>query len=659
MFASTFPLLRFLLLPLILLLSFSAFSQSICEIQGGGANSPFNGQSITTEGIITAVFSGSGTVGGYFIEQPDCDADPTTSNGVLVYTSNTGALTVGMRVQVTGTVAEFNGLTEITNSSAVVLGSGTVTPTEISIPLASASQWEQYEGMLLRFPATLTVTDNQGWVQYGQLGLAPQRFFTPTNFIDPNDAVASGTTSTGSSNAAAVNAEYDLQLRSYILLDDGRTTSYPTPLPWAGPQGTLRSGSTITGLTGVLHYNFSEYRIQPVGPVNVTYDPRPGVPDVGGDIRAASMNLLNYFTTLGDWGAANAGELDRQRTKLLAALVAMDADVYALHEMQNNDEAWPELLAALNAQIGTGSYAGMEEDAYGTGGTKSVIFYRTTTLSPVTDLFVIDNFPFQRPHITQGFQVNADGRRFLFSTAHMRSKLCDNATGGNVDQNDGQGCFNSNRRDQANALVAHWEGLRNTTGIAAQLIMGDFNTYTEEDPLDILRAGGLQHLLPEGDHSYFYRGTFGSLDHAFGSSEMVNALAQTATWNINSDEPQKFDYSDNNLGRYQPNAFRCSDHDPVLVGINIGSLPLGVQERTASKGPQLIVNGNGIGVWRMGEGFSGSHFRLYDMHGGLKLQEAAMSNGRTVDLNGLASGVYLWHLIGANGELGSGKIFVR
>ena len=122
----------------------------------------------------------------------------------------------------------------------------------------------------------------------------------------------------------------------------------------------------------------------------------------------------------------------------------------------------------MNAQVGTGTYAGMEEDAFGTGGTKSVIFYRTTTLSPVTDLFVIDDFPFQRPHITQGFQVNADGRRFLFSTAHMRSKLCDNATGGNVDQNDGQGCFNSNRRDQANALVAHWEGLRNSTGIAAQ-----------------------------------------------------------------------------------------------------------------------------------------------------------------------------------------------
>ena len=124
----SFPFLRFLFLPLLVLMGNSTFSQSICEIQGNGANSPFVGQSINTEGIITAVFSGSGTVGGYFIEQPDCDADPMTSNGILVYTQNTGALAVGTRVQVTGTVAEFNGLTEITNPSAVVLGSGTVPP---------------------------------------------------------------------------------------------------------------------------------------------------------------------------------------------------------------------------------------------------------------------------------------------------------------------------------------------------------------------------------------------------------------------------------------------------------------------------------------------------------------------------------------------------
>lgn len=655
----TAPFMRPLLLVLLLFVGNTAFSQSICEIQGNGANSPYNGQSVTTEGIITAVFSGSGSVGGYFIEQPDCDADPATSNGVLVYAPNPGALSVGMRVQVSGTVTEFNGLTEITNATAIVLGSGTVTPTDIFLPLASASQWEQYEGMLLRFPTTLTVTDNQSWVQYGQLGLAPERLFTPTDFIDPNDVVASGTSSTGTSNVAAINAEYDLQLRSYILLDDGRTTSYPTPLPWVGPEGTLRTGSTITGLTGVLHYNYGEYRMQPVGTVPVVYNPRPAVPDVGSDIKAASMNLLNYFTTLGDWGAANAGELDRQRTKLLAALVAMDADVYALHELQNNDEAWPELLAALNAQVGANTYAGMEEDAYGTGGTKSVIFYRTTTLTPITELFVVSNFPFQRPHITQGFQVNADGGRFLFSTAHMRSKLCDNATGGNVDQNDGQGCFNANRRDQANALVAHWEGIRNSTGIPAQLIMGDFNSYTEEDPLDIFRASGLEHLLPEGDHSYAYRGTFGSLDHAFGTTAMVNALAQTATWNINSDEPQKFDYSDNNVGRYQPNAFRSSDHDPVLVGIQIGALPMGVREWSASKDPQFFVNGSGSGTWRTDEHFSGSRFTMYDTQGALKLEEATVSDGRVVDLNGLASGIYFWQLITPMGELSSGKVLVR
>lgn len=632
-------------------------AQTICQIQGNGANSPYNGQQVTTEGVITAIFTGSGSVGGYFIEQPDCDADVTTSNGVLVYQSSTGALAVGQRVQVSGTVTEFNGLTEIINATAIVLGTGTVTPTNISLPIASVSQWEQYEGMLLRFPATLTVTDNQGWVQYGELGLAPDRVFTPTNFIDPNDAVASGTNSTGSSNLAAINAEIDLQQRSFVLLDDGRTSTYPTPLPLVGSEGTLRTGSTIAGLVGVLHYAFGDYRIQPVGTVPVTYDPRPVVPAVGGSVRAASMNLLNYFTTLGDWGAANSGELDRQRTKLLAAIQAMDADVYALHEVQNNDEAWVDLLDALNNAVGAGAYGALEVDAFGTGGTKSVIFYRTTTLTPITDLFSVNGSPFQRPHITQGFQVNADGGRFLFSTAHMRSKLCDNATGSNLDQNDGQGCFNTNRRDQANALLAHWEGIRNSTGIAAQLIMGDFNAYTEEDPLDVFRANGIQRLLPADEYSYFYQGTFGSLDHAFGTAALENSLSQAAAWHINSDEPGKFDYADANFSRYQPNAFRSSDHDPLVVGLNSLLLPLAIHQASDGLSSALRVVGDRTALWSDdGNMASGLRLVIYDALGSAVSEERLIGKGQRIDLSKMSAGVYLWRATGNDHRALTGRI---
>lgn len=635
--------LRFPSLVLLYLLVGRASAQTpICAVQGSGANSPYDGQTVTIQGLVTAVYTGSGSVGGYFLEQPDCDADANTSNGIFVYDTSPGGISIGQRVQVAGLVQEFNGVTEITPTSATVTGSGTVIPTEITLPLASYSSWEHYEGMFLRFPATLTVADNQGWVEYGQLTLAPERLLNPTQTIDPNDAVPSGTTSTGAGNAAAVNAAFALIDRNYLGLDDGRTDTYPSPLPWAGSDGTLRTGSTVTDLRGVLHYSYGDYRLEPVGTVPMVHDQRPSVPAVGGTVRAASLNLLNYWTTLGGWGAQTSGELTRQRTKLLAALQVLDADVYALHELENNDIAWADLLAALNAAVGAGTYACREENAFGSGGTKSVIFYRTDVLTPSAPLDALNGSPFQRPHLTQSFIVNATGGRFLFSTAHMRSKLCDNATGNDQDQGDGQGCYNGNRREQATALVSHWAALRNSNGIDAQLIMGDFNSYGEEDPLDVLRASGLQHLGPADDHSYAYEGLFGALDHAWATSALTESVTGAAVWNINSDEPEALDYADDNLSRYQPNAFRCSDHDPVLVGIDAAGLATRIEEqRMVSDIRFALVNGQAR--WTLPPAVA-AQVELFDALGNLVWRSMDQRGIIAHDITGRASGLYLWRV---------------
>ena len=181
-------------------------AQPICMIQGAGGTSPYEGQQVSTEGVVTAVFQGSGTLSGYTIEQPGCDANVNTSNGIFVYAPNAGGISIGQRVAVTGTVLEFNGLTEITNATYSVLGNGTVAPTELNLPAANNTQWERYEGMLLRFPGTLVVADNGSWSQYGEVLLSPERPRTPTDRIDPNDADPAGLTSTGSTNVAAVIA---------------------------------------------------------------------------------------------------------------------------------------------------------------------------------------------------------------------------------------------------------------------------------------------------------------------------------------------------------------------------------------------------------------------------------------------------------------------
>lgn len=629
----------------------------ICTIQGSGTFSALDGEVHTTTGIITAIHVGSGTIQGYFIEDPTCDASATTSNGLFIYQPNATGLSVGQRVQVTGTVDEFQGLTELRSITNVqVVGTGTVAPTAITLPIATLNNWERYEGMLLRFPQQLVVTDTRNWIQYGEVVLATERLPFPTEVVDPNDAVADNTTSTGTANATAVQARFALNDRSRILLDDGRTISYPEPPPLLGPQGTLRTGSTVTGLTAVLSYAFDAFRLHPAGTVPLVHAPRPTVPEVDGDITLASLNVLNYFTTLDVWGAVTSAELQRQRTKLVAALQALDADALVLCELENNDVAWADLLAALNTAVGAGTYAAREADASGSGGTKTVLFYKPAVLTPQGSLQALNTAIFQRPHLTQAFTVNGTDARFLLSSVHLRSKLCDNATGLNLDQGDGQGCFNALRRDQAMALLEHWSEVRTSTGVPVQVVLGDFNAYAQEDPIDRLRAGGLQDLLPAEAYSYRYEGTFGRLDHGFGTAPALAAMAGAAMWNLNGDEPSELDYREENLALYQPGPYRSADHDAVVVGLHSDLIGVGIAPKTAS---DLHVH-----VQRLPDGIRWTssangpfHVEAYDVQGRLLFTTSPHVEVVTHSLRDVASQVLLWRAVRTDGmPIGEGRV---
>jgi predicted extracellular nuclease len=636
------------LLPLLLIRA-SAFAQvtPICALQGTGTSSPVANQVVTTTGIITAIHLGTGSLEGFFMEEPGCDTDPFSSNGIFVYDPTPGSIVVGDRVQVTGQVVEYQGLTELTNvQSATVIGTGQVPPTDITLPLSFTFSLEPLEGMLLHFPQTLVVNDVADWARYGQVTLAPQRLFAPTNEVDPNDAVASGTSSNGSSNVPAVVALDALNTRSTMILDDGGSSSYPDPPPMMGPEGTLRAGSMITGLNAVLSYGFNTYRLQPAGTVPIVHNTRPLVPVVGGQLRVASLNVLNYWTTLGGWGATNSAELARQRTKLVAALAAMDADILALHELENNTAAFTDLLGALNTVVGA-SYLAIDDGTVGAA-TKSVYFYRPSTVTPCTPLYTLNTSTFQRPHHTQGFQVNATGGRLLVSMLHLRSKNCGGGGISDQDQGDGQGCYNGTRKVQAYELLNHWGTVRGITGIDAQLAIGDMNAYTEEDPLDIMRAYAFSDLLATDAYSYLYGGTFGALDHALGTTQLVDALAGASTWAINSDEPEALGYADANLPLYQPGAFRCSDHDPVLVGLNSAQLPVSVAERPLEQ-DILFSRVDGLLTWTFTRPIpAGSDVELWSMEGRLVAHSTPQATDRmTIAVDGLAAGLYAWKLTGS------------
>lgn len=646
-------MLRTLLPALLAPLAAAAQLTPICDVQGPGGTTPYAGQVVTTTGIVTAIHLGPGSLEGYFIEEPGCDANANTSNGLFVYSPNATGISVGDRVEVTGEAVEFQGLTELTNVQAEnVVGSGTVTPTDLALPVPSLTVYERYEGMLLRFPGTLVVTDVGDWAQYGQVTLAPQRLVAPTDSIDPNDAVTSGTSSSGSGNVAAVTALDVQNTRSMVLLDDGRAVSDPFPPPLMGPEGTLRCGSTITDLVAVLSYAFGDFRLQPTGPIALAHATRPAAPAVGGGLRVATLNVLNYWTTLGGWGANTSGELSRQRTKLVAALAALDADVLVLHELEENNTAYVDLLNALNAAVGQ-PYAAIDDGAIGSG-TKSVIFHRPSMVTPCTPLYTLATSLFERHHHTQGFQVNATGGRFLLSTMHLRSKNCGGGGTSDQDQGDGQGCYNGTRKAQAFALADQWTNLRALTGIEAQLVVGDMNAYREEDPVDVLRAAGFADLSPVGSRTYTFDRTAGALDHALASPALLGAVTGAAVWSINSVEPPALDYRSVNLPFYQPDAFRCSDHDPVLVGLDPLLLPVGIAG--ASLTPvSAWCDGDRV-RWRW-TGRPDARITLYDALG----REVASfeAHGHVADhpVHRLPAGVIAWELR-CDGVRHTGRVLV-
>ena len=559
----------------------------IHEIQGSGAASPMNGATdVIIEGVVVGDFQGADGLGGFFIQEEDADADgdPMTSEGIFVYDGSSPAVdvAVGDVVRVMGSVAEHYELTELTGVSSVEIcpAGGVASAATVSLPVSSLDVWEQYEGMLINMPQTLYATGNYNQGRYGEVELSvSDRLDQPTNIVEPG---------------AAAIALQDLNDRSRIQLEDGRTAQNPDPAPYIGIGNTLRAGDTIPGLTGVLNYAYGDYEVHPTGALAFTRanarDSTP--PDVGGTLKVASFNVLNYFVTLDDGscpysggcrGADNAAEFTRQRDKIIAAIVAMNADVIGLMEMENHpaDAALQDLVSGLNAVAGAGTYAYINTGVIGTDVIKVAFIYKPDTVTPVGSSAILDssvdstfNDTKNRPSLAQTFKQIATGEKLTVAVNHFKSKRCTDATGGDLDQNDGQGCYNETRTNAAIALV-NWLATAPTgIGDPDVLVIGDLNAYALEDPITVIKdAGGInliEQFIGADAYSYVFSGQAGYLDHALASPDLTPQVTGVVEWHINADEPAALDYNDYNQPTlYNPDQYRASDHDPVIIGLDL------------------------------------------------------------------------------------------
>jgi predicted extracellular nuclease len=570
----------------------SSITLPIYTIQGNGAASAYDNTVVSTEGIVTADLQGANQLKGFFIQSFPGDGDPQTSDGIFIYDNGFGVdVNVGDLVQVKGEVDEFNTATEIKNIVSIVkLSSGNAyTPVNVSLPVTAISDWERYEGMYVQFSQVLTVSENFTLGRYGELTLSANgRNIIPTNFIDPNDNPATGTTSSGTSNVPAVTAQQDLNNRSSIVLDDGSSVQNPPVVPYLNPADTtLRTGTTVNNLTGILDYAFDVYRIQPTAAPAFVYAPRPGVPSVGNsNVKVASFNVLNYFNGDGSGGgfptprgANTLIEFNRQRAKIIQAIKQLNADVIGLMEMENDGDgansAIADLVNGLNGATAPGTYTYVLDPTgtngnTGTDAIKVAMIYKPAKVTPVGSSKADTDPIHNRPPLAQTFKLNGKAELFTVLVNHFKSKSAADAAGADLDQGDGQGAYNNRRKLQAQALLTFISSIQTSSGDADVITVGDYNAYEQEDPMDVLAAGELKNLIT-GNYSYVFDAQSGSLDHALVSSYFSLSVSGAKKWHINADEPILKDYNQefNPAYAYKADAYRSSDHDPVLIGLLI------------------------------------------------------------------------------------------
>ncbi len=544
---------------------------------------------------------------------------------------------IGDSVEVTGEVGEFRTSTQIDARSGAVTELGeplsAVTPTT-GYPAAEQER-EAHEGELFA-PGEFTVTNTYITNQYAEIGLAAGStpLIQPTDVARPGTAAYDDVVADNAArgvvldDGASVNfldygdVEQDIPLPWLtpdhpVRVGDAVTFHQPVILEFRNDTWKFQPTEPVTD-SGADVVGFEDTRSQNLAPQ-----------DVGGDITLGTFNVLNYFNTTGEEfeanggscsyytdrdgepvatnrcsnpdgsggprGAADAEDLARQQQKIVSAINTMDADVVSLEELENSiklvgetdrDDAIADLVDALNADAGAGTWEFVaspdaalepanvaEQDVIRNG-----FIYQPAAVKPVGAsemLFGHPAFDNAREPLAQTFKpLGNPADKFTVIVNHFKSKGCSGAAGDNADAGDGQACYNGDRVRQAQALVDFADQFAERRGGEKVLLTGDFNAYTEEDPMQVLYDAGYGVVESDqaGDWSYSFSGLSGSLDHVLANGAAAERVTGADVWEINANEAVAYQYSRYNYNAtdfHDPGPFAASDHNPEVVGIDV------------------------------------------------------------------------------------------
>ena len=451
-----------------------------------------------------------------------------------------------------------------------------------------AQSLSEYVGQTVVFDDPMVVCNNAG----PALVVSPRRLFEATN------------------QAAPRTPEYASTLRA-------NSTGY---VNLNGVSGYHRCGEKIYNLRAKVKSSTSLTFISGTFRGNTRAELEAGLPDLGDyDLLVCGFNIENYFVrNLGSefLGANSEYEHQKQRAKVSAALRKINADLFGFAELEDGTAALEEIIADLNKSLPARHYvyaAGVRQE----GSNQMVDFvYDENVLEPIGKIQRNQAGTNDNRKKMICFREKATGEKFIYAINHFKAKS-GNGTGGDANQGDGQGAFNATRVMEAQSVIEEYKRYYPDIKESDILLMGDLNAFGKEDPVTRLTSNGFidLHRAFHADSSYSYRqrnGIYaGYLDHALCNNTMYGQITGMAGYHINSDETDDYSYKNSS----DKSMFRCSDHDPILVGLKLDStlvfnpdLSINSLEVMSRSGEDLTIS-NG---WKEGQH---SYYAVYDISG--------------------------------------------
>ncbi|MCG6963189.1 MAG: lamin tail domain-containing protein [Acidobacteria bacterium] len=526
----------------------------IFQIQGSGAHSPFDGSPVSTEdNVVTAV----GPTG-FYMQTPTerTDGDPMTSDGIFVYTGSPPAVATGDLVDVSGMIAEYYDLTEISGAPTVTVdGSGAVPdpvvldatlPSGIAMDLA---ELEPLEGMLVAANGIATGPSDS----YGNVAVVAR---TVRSFREPG-IVYPG-------------------LPGLPVWDGNPEIFELDPNALGLPDVGMFTNQTYEA-TGALGFSFGHYQLQPT---SLTVGPPPSLPvpardRMPGEFTIASQNLLRLFS--GDIPARAA------KLSLYIRTVLKAPDILAVQEVDTlaTLEALAARIAADDPAIVYTAYLVEGNDP---GGIDVGFLVRdTVTVYAVTqygkDLeFEFDGrwwTTFDRPPLVLDAEYVGAGEPFPIVVVNNHLRSLDGVDTGNE-------FARQKRHEQAYQLSLFLQDYQTLHPETPFVVTGDFNSFQFTDgyvdvmgqvtgdivPSDSLLPGSDEvdpnlfneiFTLPQEErYSFVFTGNAQAFDYMLASAAIAPAVRGVQYTRGNADSPAGL-FADSGT------PLRTSDHDAVVL----------------------------------------------------------------------------------------------